>query len=197
MEALFNSITSRYGISFTAEEKTFISSVCTIKSFNKKEYLLRAGEREKYMRWVISGATRMFYEEAGNEVDVLFTFENDFITACASLLSDEVSAYSIQALEDVQLIYIRKDDLQHLYDISKNAERLGRLTMEELFLAREERERSLRCDEAAQRYLNLLKHAPELIQRVPQKYIASFLGITPESLSRIRKTLTKPAFLNL
>ncbi|AFD08902.1 Crp/Fnr family transcriptional regulator [Solitalea canadensis] len=191
--SLFTAIFNKYGIGFPTEEQALMSTIVRSKHFDKKDYLLRAGEIERNMWWIASGAVRLFYEKDGEEVDTMFTFENSFVTSCASLLSQAPSSYSIQTLETSEVMYISKSNLDFLYDRSKNAERLGRLSLEGLYLAKEERDRSLRSDSATDRYLQLIGTQPDLLQRIPQKYIASYLGITPESLSRIRKNLVKTA----
>lgn len=197
MESFFTAISHGFGIDFTPEEQQFMLSIVRPKHFGKRDFLLRAGEVEKNMWWIATGAVRMFYENDGEEIDAQFSFENTFVTSCASLLSHAPSIYSIQALENTDVLAISKENLDSFYDRSKNAERLGRLSLERQFLAKEERDRSLRADSATDRYLQLLQSQSDLTQRVPQKYIASYLGVTPESLSRIRKNLVRPAFLNI
>ncbi|MNE35439.1 Fumarate and nitrate reduction regulatory protein [compost metagenome] len=191
MESFFTAISLDFGINFTSEEQLFMSTIARSKHFDKRDFLLKAGDIEKNMWWIASGAVRMFYENDGEEIDTQFSFENTFVTSCASLLSHNPSIYSIQALENTEVLAISKENLDQFYDHSKNAERLGRLSLERQFLAKEERDRSLRADSATDRYLQLLQSQRDLAQRVPQKYIASYLGITPESLSRIRKNLVK------
>lgn len=191
MESFFTAISLGFGINFTSEEQQFMSTIVRSKHFDKRDFLLKAGDVEKNMWWIASGAVRMFYENDGEEIDTQFSFENTFVTSCASLLSHTPSIYSIQALENTTVLAISHENLDQFYDRSKNAERLGRLSLERQFLAKEERDRSLRADSATDRYLQLLQSQRDLAQRVPQKYIASYLGITPESLSRIRKNLVK------
>ena len=118
-----------------------------------------------------------------------FMFENDYVSAYYSFLSRRPSLMAIQALTPVIVYSMSEKDLDRLCNESKNAERIGRLNAERIYRRKEEREISLLTMSATERYTELLKRSPQLFQQIPLKYIASYLGIQPESLSRIRKQL--------
>ena len=163
---------------------------CVIKrTFKKGEYLCKNGQIEQYLSIIQSGTCRGFYNKDGEEISVAFMFENDYVSAYYSFLSRRPSLMAIQALTPVIVYSMSEKDLDRLCNESKNAERIGRLNAERIYRRKEEREISLLTMSATERYTELLKRSPQLFQQIPLKYIASYLGIQPESLSRIRKQL--------
>lgn len=157
------------------------------RSFPKGAFLCHHGKVERYLSIITSGTCRGFYNKDGEEVSVSFMFTNDYVSAYYSFLTNRPSLLAIQALTPVEVISISKTDLDRLCDTYKNAERIGRLNAERIYRRKEEREISLLTLSATQRYRELLDRHPKLLQHIPLKYIASYLGIQPASLSRIRK----------
>ena len=173
-----------------SEEEWDALNECVIKrTFKKGDYLCRNGQVEKYLSIIQIGTCRGFYNKDGEEISVAFMFDEDYVSAYYSFLSQRPSLMAIQALTAVTVYSINKKDLDRLCDQSKNAERIGRLNAERIYRRKEEREISLLTMSATERYIELLKRSPQLFQQIPLKYIASYLGIQPESLSRIRKQL--------
>lgn len=171
-----------------AEEEAFLQ-ILEVKEIKKKEFLLQAGQVCNKVLFLNSGCTRLFYNIDGVENTFQFFFEDSWYTDYASLLTGQPAFENVQALEKSQIVQIKKIDLYKLYDTYPVFDRVGRMMAENAFLSLHNLNKMLTNDEPQQRYLNLLKQRPEVVERIPQHYIASYLGIQPESLSRIRKRI--------
>jgi CRP-like cAMP-binding protein len=145
---------------------------------------------------LVSGLMRSVQIVDGEEHTVLFFDAPDFVAEYAGFVGRRPSRHSIIALEDSRMYTWSYDDLQMMYDGSKTGERLGRIIAEAVFGIVVGDVDSFRFDSATQRYENLLARSPHLLQRVPQYMIASYLGVTPESLSRIRAKRARGGQLN-
>ncbi|BBH23233.1 hypothetical protein Back11_45780 [Paenibacillus baekrokdamisoli] len=157
-----------------------------LKLINQGTYLVRAEERVQYAYFCTEGLFRLFYTLAdGKEFIKSFSLANDFVTSYGAMISGEPSYFSLQALEDSVVIEISYALLQELMDRSHNWERFVRKSVEQLYLKKEERERQLLYLSAAERLQAFRTRYPGLEQRIPQYHIASYLGISPVSLSRI------------
>ncbi|WP_158963144.1 Crp/Fnr family transcriptional regulator [Myroides fluvii] len=171
---------------------TTLASVVEHRLVKKGEALLRIGEVCDYVGRVEIGAMRMFYiDAAGSDRSFSFFLAQDIFTNYEGLLTAEASKMEIQALVDTQVVLIRKKDLFHLYESSFYWQRMGRLMSDAIFLSAKERIDFLLFHTPEQRYKQLLANQPRILQEVPQKYIASYIGIQPQSLSRIRKRLSR------
>jgi len=160
-----------------------------VRTFKKNEYILSAGETENYLSIVISGLTRHYLIKDGEDISFDFSFRNDFNSSYASFVQREPSRFYIEALQPTILGSFSYDYLHKLYEDYPGSNRFGRVAIEQYFVFREKRELSLLMDNATERYKKLLKEYPEYIQQIPLKYLASYLNIKPESLSRIRKKI--------
>lgn len=176
-------------ISLTDEELAAFESKLQPRHLGKDEIYLAEGSICKKVALVTKGGLRMFYNIRGEERCKDFQFEGQFTGSMYSLLTGLPSKFSIAALEDTSILEISRQDLFNLYDTYKVWERFGRVYSERMFIYKEQRETSLLFDSSTTRYENLLKEQPHLAHRVPLKHLASYLGIKPESLSRIRKTI--------
>lgn len=190
MQELFKDSFSKL-VSLDDNEWQLIKSFIQHQEYKKGELLCAISQTEQYLSIVQEGICHGFYPKDSGKISVAFMFETDYVSAYYSFLTQRPSAMGIEALTDVRVISISKKDLDHLCDISKKAERIGRLNAERLYRRKEEREISLLTMTATERYQELLNRDPELFQLIPLKYIASYLGIQPESLSRIRKQLSQ------
>lgn len=170
------------------EKEAFIG-ILDIKQFKKKEFLLQEGQTCSKISFINSGCTRLFYNVEGVENTIQFFFANSWHTDYASFLTGQPTIENMQALEACEVVQVRKTDLYKLYDIYPVFDRVGRVMAENAFLSLSKLNKMLTNEEPEQRYLNLLEQRPELVERIPQHYIASYLGIKPESLSRIRKRI--------
>ena len=160
------------------------------KRIQKKEFLLSEGKICNMVAFIQKGTMRIFQIIDGTELTCDIILENSFITDFKSLNNGESSSINIQAIDDCNLLIINKVNLAKLYDSNKNIERLGRIMAEKIAIRTIEIAASLSFDKPEMRYKKLLSAQPELFQKVPQKYIANILGISPESLSRIRARKT-------
>lgn len=156
----------------------------------KHSFLLREGQVCDHVYFVAEGAIRMYYVDAqGNEINRRFTFEHNFATDLQSFTTRSPSSYYLQAMQPSELIAVKYHDLQAAYDKSKAWERLGRLLAEKGYQNLNERIELLQFNTPEERYLYVLNNKPELLQRIPLFYLASYLAIKPESLSRLRKRI--------
>lgn len=161
------------------------------KKFKKKELLLQPGEVCNFVGFINEGLTRQYFLLEGEEITVTFTNENRYTTEYTSFLNRKPTFFYIEALEDTEVLMINYDKMQQLYAKSHNGERLGRLISEQVYLFIAQRNLSLLVESPERRYQKMVKEFPHILQRVPQHQIASYLGIKPESLSRIRKRMAQ------
>ncbi|AWI38773.1 hypothetical protein BA81_15841 [Bacillus safensis FO-36b] len=158
----------------------------TIKQLKAGTCMIKAGDPVKHAYFCITGLFRLFYLlPDGREYNVAFTLEDDFATSYASMINGQLSPYSIEAMEDSIVIEIPYDLLQMLMDRSHMWERFVRVSVERLYTRKEKRERELLYLPAIERYQAFLLKYPGLHQRIAQYHIASYIGISPVSLSRL------------
>jgi CRP-like cAMP-binding protein len=155
----------------------------------RDEHLLKYGQTEKYIYYVCSGIIRSYIVRDEREHNVYFCFENQFISSYASFITQQPSECYLQAIKPAEIFRINRNILMGLYHVFHNAERIGRLFAEKLFVETLEREIDLLNLTAEERYIKLVKQHSNLVNQIPLKHIASYLGIQPESLSRVRKNL--------
>lgn len=157
------------------------------KSFNKRENLLSIEEVCRCAFFIQKGCIRYYNLVDGEEHTSQFLFEGAWYSDYESFLFERPTLQTIQALENTEVAVLSKSALQKLYVEAPIFERFGRLMAENAFLGLRRRTENYTQLSADERYLKLLKQRPKVIERVPQHYIASYLGIKPPSLSRIRK----------
>lgn len=162
----------------------------TKQEFSKKQLIIRTGQIEDHLSFIEKGIVRYFVPKLENDLTFTFAFDNSFISAYDSFITREPSNYQIQTLTPTLLWRITYADLQSIYTQTEIGNLVGRKASEELFLKKSQRELSLLNETAEQRYLKLFTDYPQLIQQIPLKYIASYIGITPQALSRIRKRIS-------
>lgn len=177
-------------VSLTEEEEQAFINILEVKLLDKKEYLLKQGEICNKITFINSGCLRAFYNVDGVENTVQFFFGDSWYTDYASFLTGNPAVENMQALEATEVVQFKKVDLYKYYETYPVFERVGRQMAENAFLSISKLNQMLTNEEPEERYLNLLKQRPEVVERIPQHYIASYLGIQPESLSRIRKRIT-------
>ena len=159
------------------------SSLCTSEKF---QTLFRRGQRADKVCFIVEGCARAFYWQEDKEITDWFAFENDFITPINSFFSNTPSALSIELMEVSTLLEISKKDILKLSNEHHDFERLCRVAVTRTMLHLQQRIILLQFQTAKQKYDNILELRPDVTQRIPLKHIASYLGITLETLSRIR-----------
>lgn len=159
------------------------------KVYRKKDLILKKGDVDNYLSFVEGGTARLFFTKEFKELTIRFVFKNQYLTAYDSFTQRTPSRCDIEALTDMVVWQIHYDDLQEIYKNHPIGNLIGRLTVEALYVEKVKRELSFLSETAEERYLLLLKEQPDLFQKIPLKHIASYMGITPQALSRIRKRI--------
>ena len=176
-------------VSLTDNELNLIDTYFETKNLKKKDFLLQDGKICNFIGFIAEGTIRHFHIKDGIEKTCDISFENAWVTDFQSFTHNTYSIMNLQAMENTTVFTIQKEQLYKLYSECHKYETFGRLMAEEVAHRATEIAMSLSSDKPEERFQNLLKKQPDLFQRVPQKYIANFLGISPESLSRIRSRI--------
>ena len=184
MQSLIKYISLIYPISSDAESA--LLEISKEVNFHKGTDVQLIGHTCKTIYFVKKGCVRIYYFKEEIDITESFEFENAFVARAESLFTGKPSLKAIQAIEDSSLIAIDSNKLFQLFDAHHDLERLFRKIIETSYVTTVNRIESLQFYTADQRYFNLLKEHKDILKRVPLKYIASYLGITPVSLSRIR-----------
>lgn len=174
-------------IEVNEDEERFIGNVFRVKDFAKGEHFLLAGDICYEAAFIESGVFRFYINTDERDATYYFAAENEFICDYPSFLPQRPSSINIQALESAEIQAICFNDLQRFYREINFGERFGRLIAEEIFVDSIQQLASFYQDKPAVRYQNFVHRFPQLVQRLPQYYIASYVGIEPQSLSRIRR----------
>ena len=185
-EALFQKFDEK--IKLTEEEKQLCKSFFTPKKVRKRQYILQEGDVCKSVAFVEKGMLRSYtVDDKGNEHIMQFAFEGWWISDHFSFLTGEPAIYNIDALEDSELLLLSKQAEEQLMERVPKFERYFRILLQNNLIATQRRLIGSLSQSAEERYNQLINGCPNIPQRVPQHMMASFLGITPETLSRIRK----------
>lgn len=171
------------------EDWEIFESILETKKLKKKEYLLRQGQVCRGIFFLAKGVVRTFHIKDGKEINTSFYFQNDFLREIESMTNNNPSNSNIQAIEASIVFYIDKVRLMNLYEKSVFYQKLGRMILERLTISEQKYSSLLTTYPPKERYLYILENRPELIAGIPLQYLASYLGISRESLSRIRKRI--------
>jgi CRP-like cAMP-binding protein len=177
-------------VDFNEAEWILFTQHLSFSSLKKRHYFAEPEKVCDKVGFVVTGAVRYFHIKDGEDITGYFSFENEFVSSYKSYLTGLPGYTCIQALEDTKLItFTRKDMEQMLANpmLAYKMERFGRLVAEYYLCCYEDRVISFLTQTPEERYLQLISSGKEILQRMPQHYIAHFLGITPVSLSRIRR----------
>ncbi len=177
--------------SMNEESWAITESVLSVRSFRKGDFIVREGSVCNYVSYLNHGLVRMYYHVDGKDKIISFCNEGNYISDYQSFLTRRPALTFIQALEDTEVVDTSFDDLQMLYKRVPESNIIGRLIAEQIFLEMCNGSNSEAKETILQRYTNLIISQPWLLQRVPQYMIASYLGITPEALSRIKSRFSK------
>ena len=173
-------------------ETDFFISILQTKKLRRKEFLLRQGETCKTENFIVKGCLRTYtIDENGFEHIVMFGIEDWWVGDLYSFLTQSPATYFIDALEDTDVLQISKLNLDRLFERVPKFERFFRLILQNAFIAQQQRINQNLSYTAEQRYLDFITKQPNLEQRLSQKQVAAYLGITPVFLSMLRKKLSQ------
>lgn len=176
---------------FSIEEQELISSKVTLRKVKRKQMILQEGFVCKHYFFVVEGCFKMYaVDEKGNEHNLQFAAENDWISDIGSFHSKKPSKLFIEAIETSVILQIEQQDLYFLYLNITKLNIIFKVITEHKFIELQNRVLQNISSTSQQRYLNFLEQYPKLASRLPNTQIASYLGITPEFLSKIRKELS-------
>jgi CRP-like cAMP-binding protein len=179
-------------IKLSEAEKEWISDRFVTRKYEKGEFFLREGQVCREAGFIEKGLVRYFVtKEDGEDLTVDFNKEQEFTCNYASFLDHSPSNTSIQCIEPTIILSISYDDLQQLYLHVEEGQKFGRLICEYLYVLAIKKVDTIYRQQPEQRYLQFLDRYPELVSRLPQYYISSYVGVKPPSLSRIRKRLAR------
>ena len=179
--------------SISPEDWDFFTSKLQRRVIPKKAIFLQVNEVEDSISFIETGVVRLYIakEDPDKEITFGFSFKDQFVSAYDSFLTQQPSAYQLQALTETTMLSISYADLQEVYKTTQIGNLIGRLTAEGLYLNKSKREQNLLNLTAEERYIGLFKERPELIKLIPLKYISSYIGVTAQALSRIRKRIVE------
>lgn len=178
----------RDAISIADEDLQLMLSFFKRMALKKEEYFLEVGKRCSQIAFIKSGMLRIFYpNHKGEETTCHFSLPNDFVTSFSGFTTQNPSTENIQAILPTEIFVITRQDLDNLYLKVPSTQEFGRKAAENLSIIMEKRISLFLNNTAEERYQFLLENHPILIQTVPLKYLASYLGISPQHLSRLRK----------
>jgi CRP-like cAMP-binding protein len=190
INSLLNSIQNI--ITLSPEEVDIVTSLFKEKTYKKGEFFLEEGRICKHVGFVAKGLMRFYINHDGEEKIYDFSQENEYVCNYESFLPQKPSSKNIQALEDSVVFVISHNDLQSLYKNVREGERFGRIAIEYVFLQVLQDLSSFYTETPEVRYERFLKTHADLQQRISQYHVASYVGVKPQSLSRIRKRIFGP-----
>lgn len=176
-------------IDLTDEEFGEITSMAEVRTYDKKMRLVDQGEYEQYFNFIVKGLARKFFYKGEEEVITQLAKEGELISSSVSFLSGETSLYIVETIEPTTFISFSRENIEKLYEKDKKWQRLGRVIITDLFLQKESWDLERILYSTQERFVRFLSTNSILFQRVPQKYLASYLNIQPETFSRLKHLL--------
>lgn len=177
-------------VDFSEEEfNHIIRPYVLVRDFKKKQLITQAGTVENYINFIAKGLVRKYYKADGQEFVTQLATEGHVVHAQESFHSRTTSEYNVQAIEDCRLVSITYNDLERIYSTGAKMERLGRLVTIFSMIIKERWQRNMLQVAPRERFMEFVSKNPVLLQRVPQKYLASYLNIQPETFSRFKHML--------
>lgn len=180
-----NLIDKRY-LKLKPESRSALKECSRIEVFDKHAVIIKENQYADILIFIVTGVLRAYYLKDGKDISDWFSFEGDFICERSSFFLDTPSSHYIETLEKTTLMIIPKKAILELCDQHHDIEKLARYAITQSVIKLQQRLISLQFETALQKYTNLIAIRPDITQRVPLGHIASFLGITLETLSRIR-----------
>ena len=188
METVLRQFISKH-VQLSEEEFAGLLARIEVRQFPRRAMIIREGDQEKYLNLVAVGILRKFFYKGNLEVITQLAGEGALISSSVSFLARSPSLYNIETLETVTLLSISHEALEDLYTKSTSMERMGRIITTELYLAKEQWEQDHMSYDVKTRFMKFVSQQPDLLKRVPQKYLASYLNIKPETFSRLKHHL--------
>jgi CRP-like cAMP-binding protein len=176
-------------LSLTTEEWNTLAHLLEVRTCDKKVRLVEEGEKETHLHFVVKGLARKFFYKDKEEIITQLAKEGELISSSVSFLTGSGSDYIVETIEPTTFISLSGENMEELYRISNRWQRLGRLVITELFLEKERWELERISYSTRERFVRFVSTNHELFQRVPQKYLASYLNIKPETFSRLKHLL--------
>lgn len=174
----------------TNEDFRAIEPYLEIRHFARNVTLVEIGETDNYVNFIVKGLVRKFFYRHTEEVITQLAKESELICSSVSFLSGKPSEYVVETIEPTTAISLSRSNMETIYAMGNRMERMGRLVITDWLLQKEywENERTLLAPR--ERFSNFVKQNPDLVKRVPQKYLASYLNMTPETFSRYKHSMS-------
>lgn len=183
-------------IEFSNEEFSFLEQFAEMRHFDKKVRLINIGEPEHYINFVLKGVLKKFFFRHHNEeIITQIAKEGEVISSSVAFLSGALSEYAVETLEPASVISFSRENIDQIYRMNNKMERLGRLIIMDWFLQKERMEHARIRLSPKQRFISFITSNPDLLARVPQKSLASYLNIKPETFSRYKHLLSQKALM--
>lgn len=168
------------------EFQQYINPYIVVRRYAKKQIITEAGQVENYFNFITKGLARKYYKKGKEEINTQISFEGHIMHSQESFHSRTPSEYSIEAIEPTTLVSITYDNLERMYARSGKMEHLARLIITYTMVIKDRWQMQLVMHTPRERFIQFVNHNPELLQRVPQKFLASYLNIKPETFSRFK-----------
>ena len=179
---------SKY-VALSDEEFSIVVKMLEVREFDKKQQVSKEGEVEQYLNFVAKGLARKFFYKNKDEIVTHIAREGEFVCCYESYISSIPSVYVVETIEPSTFISISKENMDDLYLAVPKIERLARLVITQQFIINEHWDHDRMRLDSQERFIAFIKDNADLLQRVPQKYLASYLNIKPETFSRMKHLL--------
>jgi CRP-like cAMP-binding protein len=176
---------------FSSEDMMGLMQYCEIRSFEKKSIVVQEGETDNYLNMVVKGLVRKFVRVGKNEMILQLATEGHVIQSEISYLTRTPSPVILETLEPTILVSISYKNMEEALDKFPKGERLGRLILTGMYVKKDEHRYARLAKSTRERFSDYISNNPHMLERVPQKYLASYLNIKPETFSRLKKSLGK------
>ena len=178
-------------VDISPSEFSALEPLLAVRNYDKKVKLVDIGEQEDYLNFVVKGLARKYFYKGNDEIITQIAKEGDLISSSVSFLSGAPSTYVVETIEPTVFVSLSKNVIEELYQRDPRWQRAGRLVMTDLLIQKEHWELDCMKYTTKERFVRFVTANGDLFQRVPQKYLASYLNIQPETFSRLKHFLRK------
>ena len=186
----FKKYLSKY-VEISPSEFSILEPLLVVRNYDRKVKLIDIGEQETYLNFVVKGLARKYFYKGKDEIITQIAKEGDLISSSVSFLSGSPSTYVVDTIEPTVFVSLSKQAIEELYTIHPKWQRTGRLVITDLLIQKEHWELDCMKYTTKERFVRFVTSNGDLFQRVPQKYLASYLNIQPETFSRLKHFLRK------